>query len=437
MGLFEHFPYTNFHDLNLDWIIKTLKELSIKEQDLDYIAEQAAEIKAELEQLEQLPTEFDEFQRDVNQELLGMQNDISGLQSDFNTLQNDVQSALAGVRSPMSNIICLTDSYGTNDPENDRYSWCDQLKDELGLDANTYFKIATAGASFGDDDNTKNLYHMFETATASMATARKQAVTDIIIVSGINEWNESRQIMYSSMLSLDTYIRTNFPNAVIWLFAVQWDKLGNVRYHTMGNASANTYHLYRQHAMTLGWRYVQNISAMVYSNMYVDTVHPTTAGSRMIMHIIKAAIEGNPVEYQTNNLTGVMIETSEQTRNAGGIYFDGKQFVWSASPFSCDALPDLPSGFNGVIKLGKLVTSAIIGCDYDLVPYPVNIPCTLGIYTGEWHNVPGTASIRMINGEPELWFRNNGYYAQVPTPGYSNITNSYLYFGSVNIPLWD
>ena len=22
----EHFPYTNFHDLNLDWIIKTLKE---------------------------------------------------------------------------------------------------------------------------------------------------------------------------------------------------------------------------------------------------------------------------------------------------------------------------------------------------------------------------------------------------------------------------
>ena len=27
MGLFEHFPYTNFHDLNLDWILKTVKEL--------------------------------------------------------------------------------------------------------------------------------------------------------------------------------------------------------------------------------------------------------------------------------------------------------------------------------------------------------------------------------------------------------------------------
>lgn len=27
MGLFEHFPYTNFHDLNLDWILKTVKDL--------------------------------------------------------------------------------------------------------------------------------------------------------------------------------------------------------------------------------------------------------------------------------------------------------------------------------------------------------------------------------------------------------------------------
>lgn len=34
MGLFENFPYTNFHELNLDWIVKTVKDVSEK---LDYV----------------------------------------------------------------------------------------------------------------------------------------------------------------------------------------------------------------------------------------------------------------------------------------------------------------------------------------------------------------------------------------------------------------
>jgi hypothetical protein len=27
MGVFEQFPYTNYHDLNLDWVLKVIKEL--------------------------------------------------------------------------------------------------------------------------------------------------------------------------------------------------------------------------------------------------------------------------------------------------------------------------------------------------------------------------------------------------------------------------
>ena len=30
MGLFEQFPYANFHELNLDWILKKIKELDEK-----------------------------------------------------------------------------------------------------------------------------------------------------------------------------------------------------------------------------------------------------------------------------------------------------------------------------------------------------------------------------------------------------------------------
>lgn len=33
MGVFEHFPYTNFHDLNLDWIVQELEKLTVDVRD--------------------------------------------------------------------------------------------------------------------------------------------------------------------------------------------------------------------------------------------------------------------------------------------------------------------------------------------------------------------------------------------------------------------
>ena len=34
MGAFEHFPYANYHDLNLDWIVEKIKELEQEIKDL-------------------------------------------------------------------------------------------------------------------------------------------------------------------------------------------------------------------------------------------------------------------------------------------------------------------------------------------------------------------------------------------------------------------
>lgn len=35
MGVFEHFPYTNFHELNLDWLLRAMKELSARMDKID------------------------------------------------------------------------------------------------------------------------------------------------------------------------------------------------------------------------------------------------------------------------------------------------------------------------------------------------------------------------------------------------------------------
>ncbi len=46
----EHFPYTNFHDLNLDWIIETLKKIKEDEEAQNLSIE---ELKERLEPVEE------------------------------------------------------------------------------------------------------------------------------------------------------------------------------------------------------------------------------------------------------------------------------------------------------------------------------------------------------------------------------------------------
>lgn len=56
MGLFEHFPYTNFHDLNLDWILKKMKELeSQSEGAIDEIIKKLEELKKQGSVLQLFP----------------------------------------------------------------------------------------------------------------------------------------------------------------------------------------------------------------------------------------------------------------------------------------------------------------------------------------------------------------------------------------------
>jgi len=57
MAVFEQFPYTNFHELNLDWIIKQMKDV------LGSVEELSAKLDSELEQtiLEYLNEHLDEI----------------------------------------------------------------------------------------------------------------------------------------------------------------------------------------------------------------------------------------------------------------------------------------------------------------------------------------------------------------------------------------
>ena len=97
MGIFDNkYPYSDFHELNLDWILKTVSNLekrvdSLKNEFLDqankYTDEKFAEFKNDLSELEkelntvvgELQKQYSEFTRVINARIQFIQNDIDDL----------------------------------------------------------------------------------------------------------------------------------------------------------------------------------------------------------------------------------------------------------------------------------------------------------------------------------------------------------------------
>ena len=97
MGIFDNkYPYSDFHELNLDWILETVSNLekrvdSLKNEFLEqankYTDEKFAEFKNDLSELEQelnivvgeLQEQYSEFTRVINARIQFIQNDIDDL----------------------------------------------------------------------------------------------------------------------------------------------------------------------------------------------------------------------------------------------------------------------------------------------------------------------------------------------------------------------
>ena len=97
MGIFDNkYPYSDFHELNLDWILETVSNLEKRvdtlkneflEQANKYTDEKFAEFKSDLAELEQelntvvgeLQAQYSEFTRVINARIQFIQNDIDSL----------------------------------------------------------------------------------------------------------------------------------------------------------------------------------------------------------------------------------------------------------------------------------------------------------------------------------------------------------------------
>ena len=121
MGLFEQFPYANFHELNLDWILQKIKELDEKVDSIeDRILQQAnaytdrkvAEVQAEFNALE---SEFNSFKADINAQFAAYTAKQDKAFADFQKLVNAqidlLEQEIRDARAELQTLLKQANAY--------------------------------------------------------------------------------------------------------------------------------------------------------------------------------------------------------------------------------------------------------------------------------------------------------------------------------------
>ena len=102
--IFNSYPYEDFHEMNLDWVLKKLKEMDAAIDELhDQILAEALEATKEYvdTELEGFLAEF----ADLKSDFIALTNSFDSLNADFITLKNDTENKLNTLEQDIINAV--------------------------------------------------------------------------------------------------------------------------------------------------------------------------------------------------------------------------------------------------------------------------------------------------------------------------------------------
>ena len=213
----NHYPYTNAHELNLDWILMKVKELGIKMD--EFVVKNSIIFKGAWNIVDQYPAWSVVVHN--NSMYIATQAVPSGVDisnNDYWQLLFNFNSSLATNRK----VIMIGDSYGEqNDGSVLRWFW-EIFRDALGLtDDVNFWHSFQSGAGFG------NGHFLSQLQTIANTIADKDSITDVFVCGG---WNDSDvtqpygpdSVFYPAVQAFDDYVKATFPYANISLAHISW-----------------------------------------------------------------------------------------------------------------------------------------------------------------------------------------------------------------------
>lgn len=299
------FPYTNFHEMNLTWIIETVKNLT---EEWIEMQGKFTGLQGDFEELKKFVTDYFaklEIDKEVRKILDEMKasGELSEIISDAL-----LQGALARVNKPT--VLILGDSYGAGENlSNKENSWAYMLKNALEKNGYTV-KLSVIGGYGFKSDGTKTFTNMLNTLASTMTANDKANVVKVIVGGSYNDRDAPESDISQGMIDFQNAISNNFENCKnVVVCPMGWTWEG----HQQGIHTSTTYisvikaiKIWMYSSAQLGFSVIPAYQGMLYESSFSnDGVHPSDQGQRNILNMVIGAFDGlyfkpiNSIEYGT------------------------------------------------------------------------------------------------------------------------------------------
>lgn len=438
---FNNFPYTDMHELNLDWIINKQKATAIEAHEaLENSTEAINKVDNFIENLD--------LQDAVDQKMDEMYaaGDLDHIFDEYQKLTGDV--------------IIVTASFGKEQPRGSSHEtivpFTIQCQDRIHTYTNRKCYYNAVGTKGFHDDGFLDVIRGLENEVTN-----KNTVTQILVAGGgnditVNPDNPTGEVITTSdiidgMQNFMTYVKATYPNAQVSFFWLSW--LKTYQSWRPQRAIIDMIRTFKEICPRNGIAYCTNseyVYHQYYDSWYLgDNYHPTTEASRYLADAVMDCL-----------ITGSCSVSREETIEANtffhrvGAYEETNpvrdQVAWTIrqdndittiSPNVRPCTPAFKLNFAaGFLPITELQVPPYFTYDSDLymgfipqdkvIKFPVQI-----MAAGE--NEAGTETYRtMFNGQGEL-YSGYGYIGAPRTDDYLGLdhySELWFYIPTITIP---
>lgn len=417
------YPYTDFHELNLDAILRMMMELHHDWDEFMAVNEitnagawditkqyQAWTVVSDNNtgyiSLKPVPagvaitnTEYWGLIADYNILITDLSNRISILEGQMTTLNNTTIPAIDDridlLDSPK--YIFLGDSYNTTDTPAGGVPivpWSGLLAQDLGLSASDYYNEGESGVGFVQGSTFLGLLNRI---TPNVADRTK--ITDIVVLGGVNDIDQSLDDVYLAIENFVATVTSDYPNAMITMGFISWSlnhtTIGKM-YPLMQYWEAASKHP-NVRVISNAYKYYHN-----YASMYQPDGHPNAVGSAAIARGVANFLKGgaNVIHWSGAAQSVVMDAGLNVTQGSMTIqsWQMNEQVVTSVESPSYFR----SSGFNISITDAEITLGTFTP---DLARFAEQVPVfgTMYVYNGTYYSIPfamvfkdGTIKLRML-----------------------------------------